>query len=57
MRTLRARLTVWYIAIVTGTLILFAVLLWYDLGRENDAIQDADARERDEANRRRNTEG
>lgn len=33
MRTLRARLTVWYIAIVTGALILFAVLLYAWLAR------------------------
>lgn len=33
MKTLRARLTIWYIAIVTGALILFAVLLYASLAR------------------------
>lgn len=33
MKTLRARLAVWYIAIVTGALILFAVLLYAWLAR------------------------
>ena len=33
MKTLRARLTIWYIAIVTGALVLFAVLLYAWLAR------------------------
>ena len=40
MRTLRARLTVWYIAIVTGALILFAVLLYAWLARTLYAHHD-----------------
>lgn len=40
MRTLRARLTVWYIAIVTGALTLFAVLLYGWLARSLYAHHD-----------------
>lgn len=40
MRTLRARLTVWYIAIVTGALTLFAVLLYGWLARTLYAHHD-----------------
>jgi len=40
MKTLRARLTVWYIAIVTGALILFAVLLYAWLARTLYAHHD-----------------
>ena len=40
MKTLRARLTVWYIAIVTGALVLFAALLYGWLARTLYAHHD-----------------